>query len=63
MLKSLSEQVRENARKLWDLDKEIKEVDRTMLSNRVQPIERRMKDIDKEVAAIHRAQDKRTPAQ
>ena len=42
---------------MWQMDNEIKEVDRIILSNRVKPIEKRMKDIDNEVATIQRVQD------
>ena len=53
MMKSLGESVRDNTRKMWELETELREIDRMILSNRVMPIEKRMKDIDKQVAAIN----------
>ena len=61
MMKSLGESVRDNTRKMWELETELREIDRMILSNRVMPIEKRMKDIDKQVAAINHHQDKRRP--
>ena len=53
MMKSLGESVRDNTRNMWELETELREIDRMILSNRVMPIEKRMKDIDKQVAAIN----------
>ena len=61
MMKSLGESVRDNTRKMWELETELRDIDRMILSNRVKPIENRMKDIDKQVAAINHKQDKRRP--
>ena len=61
MMKALGESVRDNTRKMWELETELREIDRMILTNRVQPIEKKMKDIDKQVAAIHHHQDKRRP--
>ena len=47
MMKSLGESVRDNTRKMWELETELREIDRMILTNRVKPIEKRMKDIDK----------------